>query len=169
MKRSLFIGTVVFLIQLTSNTCLANPMPLFPYDPVEAATQAVALDTIVDLAVLGFTFACLGLVYHLKTGRFWGYFVWVVIGGLLIDVFGLALFPGALTSFVSIFIALTIFNALLSGGFLKLRFRQALVIGLVMGLLTNPVLWKPVIDEIFPDYEENPHHIRTLDSVTHYY
>ena len=163
MRRSLFIGTVVLLLGLTSNTCLANPMPMFPYDPIEAISKAVALDSLVDLAVLAVTFACLGLFWWLKTGRFWAYFLFVVIGGLLIDLFGVFLFPTDMGSFVSIFIGLAIFNALLSGGFFKLPFRKALVIGVVMGLLTNPVLWNPVVEDIFPERQDNPYYLQPID------
>lgn len=159
-KRISIIYVIVFTITLTfiSNICLANPISVTPSyaETFFALFLIFAIDLIIDVLVLAVAFLILKKPSHIKSLRFLFYVFLAAVVGLIIDwlsfsaadvvsnipvlteaVFFVQLFSIALSSFIMLFL----YNYLLSQRFFHLTKREATIVGLFVGIFTNPVFF----------------------------
>lgn len=138
-----------------STTCFANPIVVSPFGNLFTAKtgNALLINLIVDFIVLLAGYLIIGQAKGLLALRFVPYLGLVVIGGIVIDV--VSDIPPALLShlcpsviieldslmfFLSAGLFLYLYNGFLSKKFQDLEGNQARVIGVVMGILTNPMI-----------------------------
>ena len=71
----------------------------------------------------------------------------LIIGGLVIDWVGLGLLYGEQVGWI-IAAMLAVYNVFLCWAFFRLILKKAVCVGLAMGILTNPILWMPVLEHL---------------------
>jgi hypothetical protein len=144
--------TVIFM--LLSGICYANPIVVgVPYGG--EYTLGTNLGLLINLAA-DFIALCAGFLIIKKVGtvatwRFLPYFLIVFFGGIVLDV--MAILPikfffffipiensGIVILFLVAGLFLYLFNSWLSEKFFDLEVGEKIVIGLVMALLTNPII-----------------------------
>jgi hypothetical protein len=163
-------NTLLILLCVMPAVCLANPVAMDLGGDIMSGLKVVFFDAVVDFFVLLVSFALVRELACLGQRKFIGYFILVVIGGLIIDGIGNTIIDShfADESLVNTSIGFCIFgvglifyNVLLCILFFKINPKNVLFISLAMGILTNPVLWKPVDDALFPT-PKNPYEFTTL-------
>ena len=162
MKRifSYYFIVICCLLFVTQDVCLAN-MITFPDGSVQYATtgfeelnttvhylEVIIFDTVTDLVILAVCFAVLKEFKRLVSYKFFLYLPMVVIGGFIIDEVVDKIHFQVGIEFLIIAILLAFNNAFLPWAFYRLKLVKAVCIGLAMGILTNPVLWKSLLEPI---------------------
>jgi len=154
MKTKLLIVTV-FLVFCFSGSCLANPVTPFPSLGGTFAINtwsALLIDGVVDFLALLIGYLIIRNTRAMASFVFLPYFGLVFLGGIIIDI--ASVIPVVICSFLlpsvdglnmlEVFIfaglLLYLYNGFLSKKFLKLEGNQTRVIGIVMGILTNPLI-----------------------------
>lgn len=151
MNRRLFrygAAAVFFLLFVTPQVCLANPIAMDPTTTGLIIGGIILFDAVVDLIVLAVSFALLGEFRHFVSRKFLIYFPIVVIGGLVIDWVGLSSSHGELTAGWIIAVMLAVYNAFLCWTFFRISLEKVVCISLVMAILTNPILWMPILEHL---------------------
>jgi hypothetical protein len=155
MKTKVLHLAFLFLM-LISSSCLANPIvvyqfPSFGGEFVLNPGLALAIDFVSDLVVLVLAYLVLRNIRILYTWRFLPYLGTVYVGGIIIDsisvvpvaILGFVL-PGEVLNRLLVFICagllLYFYNYFLAKRFIKLDKNQARVVGIIMAILTNPVV-----------------------------
>ena len=126
-----------------------------------ATIVELLINAAVDFAALWIGYLIIRNLKVYKGRKFFKYYILVVIGGFIIDYVGMIL-PRLLTgSFnyavesniqyalilgLTIGVLLFFYNSFLSKQFFKLENYQAAVIGLLMAILTNPVVYNMLLD-----------------------
>jgi len=156
MKTKLLI-TIVFLVLCVSGECLANPVVIFQIPSFGGgfavnAGYAIIIDCVADFTALLIGYFIINKIRVVASWKFLQCFGMVLVGGIIIDF--VSLIPIAILNFLFLpaddfgklgfFICagflLYLYNYMLSKRFLKNEATQAQVIGIVMAILTNPVL-----------------------------
>jgi hypothetical protein len=133
------ILTVIFLILLPAKLCLANP--LVPGYYIGQFTFAAGVDLVVDAAVLIVGYSILRRFDVIASWDFAKYVVIVMIAGLLIDLLSTVSLGSGKTAYALLaFTLLSLYNFSLSRKIFDINRREALVIGLFMGIFTNPAI-----------------------------
>jgi hypothetical protein len=120
----------------------ANIVPPSPWYP----SYGIVIIPIVFLISWAFDFLFLGLIYSMLNlqirdiRKFSKYTFVCAVGGLIIDCL-LFFIPERIISFMVVFVFLFVWNYFLARVWVGLKEREAIVIGIWMGLITNPVLW----------------------------
>lgn len=151
MRTKIFLISVVLLF---AGICQANPIVVgVPYGGKYALGTSLGLtiNFVVDFIALCFGFLIIKNIKAIATWRFLPYLLIVFLGGIVLDV--LAILPiklffyfipienlGMFIIFLVAGILLYIFNSWLSEKFFDLEDAQKITIGIVMALLTNPVI-----------------------------
>lgn len=162
MKTKVFIITVLFFTFCFPLNCFANPISLWDSPEYLAATimEALVASSVVDFVVLWIGYLIIRRLNVYEGWTFFKYFILVVIGGFIIDVVA-AVFPIMLINIYfeepyiePVIICLTagvllyFYNSCLSKKFFKLENYQARVIGVVMAILTNPVIAAKLLEMV---------------------
>lgn len=135
--------------------CFANPIAMdfesliigTEYHPgvLRHIYHVMAVDILVDLAVLVVGFIMIRRVQHLTTLKFIIYLIIVVIGGLAIDELSLYVertsMLHSLVGFFLTFFLLFVFNFFLCSALFRFPSRKAAFIAVLMGLLTHPTVY----------------------------
>ena len=156
MKIKLLI-TIIFLVLCSSGDCLANPvivfqLPSFGGGFATNAGYAIIIDCVADFTALLLGYLIIKKIIIAVSWKFLLYFGLVFIGGIIIDF--ISLIPTLVLSFISspgsdfgilgFFVCagflLYFYNYILAKRFMIIEATQARVIGIVMAILTNPVL-----------------------------
>jgi len=154
MKTKLFIAIMLFTFCF-STTCFANPIVVSPFEGIFTVQtgRALLINLIADFVALLAGYLVIRKVKGLLAFRFLYYWGVVFVGGIIIDIFA-PIVPVAIIGFLLPTIMkldtlvmflfagwiLYLYNSFLSKKFQKLEGNQARVIGVVMGILTNPVI-----------------------------
>ena len=184
IKRYVLLGLFSILL---CQPCLANPIAMdleyimlgpAGYGVVLDALRVIAVDLLIDLAVLIVGYILIRKIRCLKSKRFFPYLIAVVLGGLVIDetalLFGNQPDNEFLSVFMFTFLLLFSFNYFLSWAFYRLPYKKAAVIAILMGLLTHPDFysaysWMPIVGVLlfltFCSYARKPHYAKK-DSTT---
>jgi hypothetical protein len=134
---SMFIG---FL--LISSIVRANVIPYPYWNP----WNGISIIPIVFLISWAFDFLFLGIIFSMLKltikdfGKFSKYTFISAIGGLLIDGF-IFFVPVKIIGFIVVFGFLFIWNYFLAKLWVGLNERDAIMIGMWMGFMTNPIIW----------------------------
>jgi hypothetical protein len=154
MKTKLFIAIMLFTF-CSSSACFANPIVVSPFGSLFTAQsgEALLINLIVDFIALLLGYLIIRQAKGLLSLRFLPYLGLVFGGGIIIDVVSnipsalfFYLFPSAIMEldrlifFLSAGLFLYLYNGFLSKKFQELEGNQARVIGVVMGILTNPMI-----------------------------
>jgi hypothetical protein len=160
VKTKLYFATVLLVLYFSS-TCFADPIvifssPTFGGSFVPGIGLALVIDCGADLVALLLGYLVIRRVRALVSLRFLPYFGLVVLGGVIIDVVSLFtagiffdLLPygmHVLGGFIFVGLFFYLYNGFLSKKFFNLEDNQARVIGVVMGILTNPLVGRLVTD-----------------------
>jgi hypothetical protein len=156
MKARLLIATF-FLVLCPSNYCLANPvivfqLPSFGGGIALNAGYAFIIDCAADFIVLLLGYLVIKKIKVTASWKFLLYYGLVLIGGIVIDF--VSLIPIGILSFfllsrsdydkLGFFICagflIYFYNYMLSKRFFRIEANQAHVIGIVMAILTNPII-----------------------------
>lgn len=144
---------ILFLLVFCSGICTANPIVLIP------KTGNFSLDTGTGLMInfaADFLAVCIGYLLIKKIRvlfrwRFLPYLAFVFIGGYIIDIlafiptgFFFLSFHADIVCFLVLFLTaglfLYLFNSWLSQKLFALQLKEKIIIGLIIALLTNPVI-----------------------------
>lgn len=132
-----FIGLL-----LLSNIVRANPIPYPYWNP----WNGITIIPIIFLISWAFDFLFLGIIFSMLKlsikdfAKFSKYTFISAVGGFLID--GLMFFvPIKLISFIVVFGFLFIWNYFLAKLWVGLNDKDAIIIGMWMGFMTNPIIW----------------------------
>lgn len=132
-----FIGLL-----LLSNIVRANPIPYPYWNPWNGITIIpiiFLISWVFDFLFLGIIFSMLKLTIK-DFAKFSKYTFISAVGGFLID--GLMFFvPVKIISFVVVFGFLFIWNYFLAKLWVGLNDKDAIIIGMLMGFMTNPIIW----------------------------
>lgn len=141
--------------KLENISTIYNPssIPNFSYQSIPNMAFAVGIDCLADFIVLFIGFAVIKKIGIIASWRFVPYFVLVVLGGLLIDSIGLLTINTSigtiLFGLLPLFL-LFLYNWILSKVFFAIRAGRAIVIGILMAVLTNPLLGTAIAGADFP-------------------
>jgi len=139
--RKIIISILIGLI-LISNIVKANPIP-YPY---WSPWNGIVILPIIFLISWAFDFLFLGIIFSMLKltikdfGKFSKYTFISAIGGLLIDGF-VFFVPVKMVSFIVVFGFLFIWNYFLAKLWIGFSDRDAIMIGMWMGFMTNPIIW----------------------------
>lgn len=155
MKTKLMFLACLFVLCL-HNVCFANPVFIFQLPSFGGSFNispwwyAIPIDCIADFISLLIGYLVIKEIRSVTRLAFLPYFGLVFVGGIVIDAIALIpaficslLLPpdlGMLALFICAGLLLYFYNYFLSKKFFKLRRDQATVIGVLMGILTNPVV-----------------------------
>jgi hypothetical protein len=159
MKTKLFIS-VLFCTFCFSNLCFANPIATFPSLGGTFALstwKALTIDCAADFTALATAYLVIRKSRTIVSLVFLPYFGLVFIGGIIIDI--VSIIPANLATsiipelyslwiFLSAGLLLYFYNGFLSKKFIKIETNQARVVGVVMGILTNPLIGSLVFSSI---------------------
>lgn len=148
MNKSFFhhvAAVVIFILWATPQVCQANPIVFDPWGDLQNLFEIVIFDALVDLVVLVISFFILREHVYLNIYDFPKYFLAVVVGGLSIDIFVIVI-QNPDIALVAIGSMLMIYNMILCLSFFKIHLAKAAAVGFAMGVLTNPVIWAPLIE-----------------------
>jgi hypothetical protein len=156
MKARLAFATFLFMVSFCG-VCLANPVVVFQFPSFggefgPGVGHALIIDCAADFIVLLLGYLIIKNIRVLTSLKFLPYFGVVFIGGIIIDF--VSPFPVAISFFLppygdsldklGVFICagllLYFYNGFVSKKFFKLESNQARVIGIVMAILTNPLV-----------------------------
>ncbi len=148
---------LLFLLLLSKN-CFANPISVGLYpDPAGVTSKiglAILINSSVDSFVIAIGYALIKRFYHIMSLGFFKYLLYVVIIGFAVDAVVvmfleyLGINP-RITSIPSIgfaFIFLFMCNVILCRSFWELPYKKAVIIGMMMGLFTNPYIYLILFD-----------------------
>jgi hypothetical protein len=152
MKINIFLIAVLFV--LLAGNCYANPIVIGPphigmfYDN---AGVGLVIDLAADCAALCIGYLIIKKIRALIRWRFLPYLIMVFLGGIIIDIltfipsgFFIVLFHADFICFFMLFLTagffLYLFNSWLAEKLFKVELKEKIVIGIVMALLTNPVI-----------------------------
>ena len=134
---SMFIGLLLVL-----NIVRANPIAYPYWNP----WNGMMIVPIIFLISWAFDFLFLGIIFSMLKltikdfAKFSKYTFISAVGGFLID--GLMFFvPVKIISFVVVFGFLFIWNYFLAKLWIGLNDKDAIIVGMWMGFMTNPVIW----------------------------
>ena len=139
--RKIIIPILIGLL-LISNIVKANPIP-YPY---WSSWNGIVILPIIFLISWAFDFLFLGIIFSMLKltikdfGKFCKYTFISAIGGLLIDGF-VFFVPVKMVSFIVVFGFLFIWNYFLAKLWIGFSDRDAIMIGMWMGFMTNPIIW----------------------------
>jgi len=139
--RKIIIPILIGLL-LISNIVKANPIP-YPY---WSSWNGIVILPIIFLISWAFDFLFLGIIFSMLKltikdfGKFSKYTFISAIGGLLIDGF-VFFVPVKMVSFIVVFGFLFIWNYFLAKLWIGFSDRDAIMIGMWMGFMTNPIIW----------------------------
>jgi hypothetical protein len=147
-------SAAVVLIFLVATICRANPIMVGMPSGGKyslATNTGLAINLAADFVALCLGFLAIKNIKAVATWRFVPYFVIVFFGGIVIDVISIVpikLFfmftsagnMGMLVLFLLAGLFLYIYNSWLSELFFDLELSEKIIIGIVMALLTNPVI-----------------------------
>jgi hypothetical protein len=140
MKK--IILSILFILSLILPTVSANIISPYPWYP----SSGLLIIPIIFLISWAFDFLFLGLIYSMldlpikNLRKFSKYTFVCAIGGLITDCL-MFFIPVKIVSFMVLFVFLFVWNYFLSRIWIGLSERDAIIIGIWMGLITNPVLW----------------------------
>lgn len=154
MKTKLLFLACLFVLCL-HNVCFANPVLIFRLPSFGGSFDvspwyAIPIDCIADFTSLLIGYLVIKEVRSVARFAFLPYFGLVFVAGIVIDT--IALIPaficslflpsdvGMLALFICTGLLLYFYNYFLSKRFFKLQHDQAAVIGVLMGILTNPAV-----------------------------
>jgi hypothetical protein len=145
MKKIIISMLIGFL--LISNIVRANivpyPYPLYPLAGISIIPIIFLISWAFDFLFLGIIFSMLKLTIK-DFGKFTKYTFVSAVGGLLID--GLMFFiPVKIISFMIVFVFLFVWNYFLAKLWVGLNEKDAIMVGMWMGFITNPVIWFNII------------------------
>jgi hypothetical protein len=127
---------------LISNIVRANPIPYPYWQP----WSGISILPIIFLISWAFDFLFLGIIFSMLKltikdfAKFSKYTFISAVGGLLID--GLVFFiPAKIISFIVVFGFLFIWNYFLAKLWVGLNDKDAIIVGMWMGFMTNPIIW----------------------------
>jgi len=140
MKKIIISMLIGFL--LISNIVRANPIPYPYWQP----WSGISILPIIFLISWAFDFLFLGIIFSMLKltikdfAKFSKYTFISAVGGLLID--GLVFFiPAKIISFIVVFGFLFIWNYFLAKLWVGLNDKDAIIVGMWMGFMTNPIIW----------------------------
>jgi len=140
MKK--IIITMLIGLLLISNIVRANPIPYPYWQP----WSGISILPIIFLISWAFDFLFLGIIFSMLKltikdfAKFSKYTFISAVGGLLID--GLVFFvPIKIISFIVVFGFLFFWNYFLAKLWVGLNDKDAIMIGMWMGFITNPIIW----------------------------
>lgn len=143
--KKIIISMLISLLLIT-NIIRANPIPYPYWNP----WNGITILPIIFLISWALDFLFLGIIFSILKqsikdfGKFTKYTFVVAIGGLLID--GLVFFiPIRIISFMTVFVFLFVWNYFLSKLWVGLNEKDAVIIGIWMGFITNPVIWLNIL------------------------
>ncbi len=144
--------TAVLFTVLLSQTCFANPYIISPRQAISEIGFAVIINFMVDFFVLVAGYTIIKSSYCIQSLEFLKYLLFVVISGFLIDgildvlrnYYGMNMHYTSISMIIFAFIALSICNLILCRGFFELPYRNATIIGMLMGVFTNPYIYLTV-------------------------
>ena len=120
----------------------ANIVPPSPWYP----SYGILIIPIVFLVSWAFDFLFLGLIYAMLTleiknfRKFTKYTFVCALGGLIIDCL-LFFIPVKIIGFLVLFVFLFVWNYFLARIWVGLKEKDAIIIGIWMGIITNPMIW----------------------------
>lgn len=121
---------------------LADTLP--PGSDINSSIIFIISNFLINAIILSVVYIILKKAFLLKSLKFWDYIILVTIGGFLIDfIFVVGNYYLSYLAWIFIIITslvLLIYNYYLSKMFFKPTSREALLVGLVMGILTNPII-----------------------------
>jgi hypothetical protein len=144
----------VLLIPFLSVVCYANPIVIGPPSAGKFALSTnlgLVIDFAADLVALFVGFLLIKNIKVVVTWKFLPYFLMVFLGGLIIDVMAILsiqvfsfMLPMENVTILVLFLVaglfLYLFNSWLSEKVFDLDITEKAVIGIVMAVLTNPVI-----------------------------
>lgn len=151
MSKGIIKNTYRFTLLFTlllSNNCFANPIIIDPGAMVSKIWSAILINSSVDLGVLVIGYALIKRFYHVISWEFIKYLFYVIIMGFAVDAIVLIVleYMGIYSRSPSIpsigfaFIFLAIGNLILCRSYWGLCYRNSAIIGIMMGILTNPYI-----------------------------
>jgi hypothetical protein len=143
----------LLLVLLSSTPCLANPGQVLPVDiwmgDFARIVTVMAFDFVFDAFVLALAYMVLTRISLILTRDFLGHATWIFMAGLTVDLLLYGAAGGTITSGPGVvafallgFLGLGAFNYLICrtrSGFSPMA---AIVVGVFVGILTNPVLFE---------------------------
>ena len=155
MKKGLLFTSCFFILCL-HNVCFANPVVVFQLPSFGGFLtmtfwQGLLVDCVADFIVLLIGYLIIKEIRCFSKLAFLPYFGLVLVGGIIFDtiaiiptvIFGLSSssdWLAIVAFFICPVLLLYFFHYFLSKRFFKLRPVQAKVIGILMGVLTNPAV-----------------------------
>ncbi len=140
MKKTIIWAFIGLL--LLSNIVRANPISYPYWDPWNGMTIIpiiFLISWVFDFLFLGIIFSMLKLTIK-DFAKFSKYTFISAIGGLLIDGF-VFFVPVKMVSFIVVFGFLFIWNYFLAKFWIGLDEKDAIIVGMWMGFMTNPIIW----------------------------
>jgi hypothetical protein len=140
MKKIIISMFILFF--LISNIVRANVISYPYWNP----WNGISIIPIVFLISWAFDFLFLGIIFSMLKltikdfGKFSKYTLISAVGGLLIDGF-VFFVPVKIISFIVVFGFLFTWNYFLAKLWVGLNERDAIMVGMWMGFMTNPVIW----------------------------
>jgi hypothetical protein len=140
MKKIIISMFILFF--LISNIVRANVIPYPYWNP----WNGISIIPIVFLISWAFDFLFLGIIFSMLKltikdfGKFSKYTFISAIGGLLIDGF-VFFVPVKIIGFIVVFGFLFTWNYFLAKLWVGLNERDAIMVGMWMGFMTNPIIW----------------------------
>jgi len=135
----LFVFSAVLLFLLPAKVCLANPITPGYY--ADKMIFTVGVDLAVDAVVLIICYSLLRQVDNIASWDFVKYIMVVMAGGLAIDLScAFAMNDGVILYAFIAFILLSFYNFTLCRATFVIDRWKAIVVGIVMGIFTNPVI-----------------------------
>lgn len=137
---------------LLSRNCYANPIAIVPGDVLSKIGIAIVVNSSVDFFVLAIGYASIKSLYYIMSLEFFPYLFYVIIMGFVVDIFVIILVNSMGINHHTIptiglaFIFLSMCNIVLCRSFWGLPYKQAAIIGMMMGLFTNPYIFPLLFD-----------------------
>jgi hypothetical protein len=140
---------LISLLLLPIN-CFANPIIIDPAGAISSMGLVIVINSSVDLFVIAVGYALIKRFYHVMTLDFFKYFLCVIITGFAVDAIAVILLNNmninprvySISSVGLAFILLFMCNVILSRSFWELPYKKAVIIGMMMGLFTNPYIFR---------------------------
>ena len=159
ITKNTYKYALLFLLLLSKN-CFANPIVIgldsYP-GPAGAMSKiglAILINSSVDSFVIALGYALIKRFYHIMSLGVFKYLLYVVIIGFAVDAVVVTFleYLGIDPRIPSIpspgfaFIFLFLCNVFLSRSFWELPYKKAVIIGMMMGLFTNPYFYLILFD-----------------------
>lgn len=136
---STFLAIILFFILSSVQTCFANPISIDNY--VGSIFLAIGIDLAADAAVLIICYSILREFDIVFSVEFIKYIFIVMVMGLGIDLLcSPALGNGLIVYSLVAFTLLSFFNYTFSKRRFELTAKEALFVGICMGIFTNPII-----------------------------